>query len=224
MATPQLPRHGRHQEFERVALPHLQELLGAALRLTKNPRDAEDLVQDAFLKAYTFFDKFEAGTNCRAWLFKILHNTFINGYRRRLRERRTFAPVEAEFLERASQPEEPPCGVDPNNDEIGRYFSDDVKHALKQLPPDFRAAVVMADVHDLSYKEIAKAMGCPAGTVMSRLFRGRRLLQALLGDYARRQRLLSPPAEAKAPEVAPAPPIAEERWSMALEPLEKQAA
>lgn len=183
-------RHNRHQEFERVALPHLNELLGAALRLTKNPRDAEDLVQDAFLKAYAFFDKFAEGTNCRAWLFKILHNTFINGYRRRLRERRTFVPAEADFLDRTALPEEPPVGVDPSNDKVGRYFSDEVKRALGQIPPDFRAAVVLADVHDLSYKEIAAAMGCPAGTVMSRLFRGRKLLQNLLGEYAKRQRLV----------------------------------
>jgi RNA polymerase sigma-70 factor, ECF subfamily len=184
-----LPRHARHSEFERVALPHLNELFGAGLRLTKNPRDAEDLVQEAFLKAYTFFDKFQAGTNCRAWLFKILHNTFINGYRRRVRERKTFVPAEAELIDRTATPEEPPSGIDPNNDRIGRYFSDEVKQALSQLPPDFRAAVVLADVHDLSYKEIALAMGCPAGTVMSRLFRGRKLLQGLLGDYARRNRL-----------------------------------
>lgn len=189
MLTVSLPRHSRHAEFERVALPHLNELLGAALRLTKNPRDAEDLVQEAFLKAYTFFDKFQAGTNCRAWLFKILHNTFINGYRRKVRERRTFVPAEVELLERASTPEEAPLGVDPENDQIGRYFSDEVKQALKQLPPDFRAAVVLADVHELSYKEIALAMGCPAGTVMSRLFRGRKLLQSLLAEYAQNLRL-----------------------------------
>lgn len=182
----------RHDEFERVALPHAQDLFGAALRLTKNSRDAEDLVQEAYLKAYTFFDKFQPGTNCRAWLMKILHNTFINGYRRSTRERKTFVSAEIERLGSSmAAPNEPPPGADPNNDEIGRYFSDEVKKALGQLPPDFKEAVVLADVHDLSYKEIAAVMGCPAGTVMSRLFRGRKILQGLLGDYARRHRFLT---------------------------------
>jgi RNA polymerase sigma-70 factor (ECF subfamily) len=198
MQSQTLPRHDRQAEFERVALPHFQELLGAALRLTKNPRDAEDLLQEVFLKAYTFFDKFQTGTNCRAWLFKILHNTFINGYRRRTRERKTFVPVETEVLERSSRPEEAPLGIDPNNDEIGRYFSDEVKRALRQLPSDFRTVVVLADMHDLSYREIATRMRCPAGTVMSRLFRGRKMLQDLLSGYAKNLRLTAAQEQAQA--------------------------
>lgn len=198
----QSARHQRQAEFERVALPHCNELLGAALRLTKNQRDAEDLLQEVFLKAYTFFDKFQAGTNCRAWLFKILHNTFINGYRRQARERKTFVPVEAEVLDRASRPEQAPLGVDPCNDEIGRYFSDEVKHALRQLPVEFRSAVVLADMHDLSYREIALIMGCPAGTVMSRIFRGRKMLQDLLGGYAKALRYPQPSAPASAQAAA----------------------
>ena len=191
-----LPRPQNNQkEFERVALPHLNELLGAALRFTKNPRDAEDLAQETFLKAYTFFNKFQAGTNCRAWLFKILHNTFINGYRRRVRERKTFVAADSELLERTPMLEEAPCGADPSNDRIGRYFSDEVMRALQQLPSDFRVAVVLADIHEMSYREIAVVMKCPAGTVMSRLFRGRKLLQSLLESYAKEQRLPLPGEE-----------------------------
>ena len=146
-------------EFQELALKHLDPLYSAALRLTKNDRDAEDLVQDTFLRAYRFFDKFERGTNMKAWLFKILTNTFINRYRRSVKERNIVEGTE-------------------------RVLSDDVLRAVDALPVDFRMVVILADLQEFSYKEIAEILDVPVGTVMSRLYRGRRLLQKALAGYA----------------------------------------
>ncbi|HJZ83663.1 MAG TPA: sigma-70 family RNA polymerase sigma factor [Polyangia bacterium] len=177
------------EEFEEAALPHLDSLFGAALRLTRNERDAEDLVQDTILRAYRFFHRFERGTNAKAWLFKILSNTFANKYRKRQRERTVLDQVEAEAT--------PPTQTrDPETYLLGRLFSEQVQQALQELPEDFRWAVMLADLEDFSYREIADIMDCPIGTVMSRIYRGRRLLQRMLAEYAREQGIGSgPPAQ-----------------------------
>src|SRR5678816_275762 len=176
----------KRAEFERQALVHTDSLYGAAYRLTRNARDAEDLVQDALLRAYRFWDSFEQDSNCKAWLLRIVTNTFINEYQRKKRSR--------EVLDQASAEQEATDGVlvhadagdrqTPERVLLDRSVSDDVQRALDALPDDFRTAVVLCDVQGLSYKEIAEIMQTPVGTVMSRLFRGRKLLAATLREFA----------------------------------------
>ncbi len=174
-------------EFERQALVHTDSLFGAAYRLTRNPRDAEDLVQDALLRAYRFWDSYQQDSNCKAWLLRIVTNTFINEYQRKKRSR--------EVLDAAAAEQDSTDGVlvqasaadrqSPEKVLLERSVSDDVQRALEALPDDFRTAVVLCDVQGLSYKEIADIMSTPVGTVMSRLFRGRKLLATALKDFAR---------------------------------------
>ncbi|WP_164014234.1 sigma-70 family RNA polymerase sigma factor [Pyxidicoccus trucidator] len=173
------------QEFEELALAHLDPLYSAALRLTKNERDAEDLVQDTCMRAYRFFDKFERGTNIKAWLFKILTNTFINRYRRKVKERTVVEGVEREAVhERFVSRDATDFAANPEQYFFDRLLSDDVLRAIDALPIDFRLVVILADLQEFSYKEIAEILECPVGTVMSRLFRGRKLLQKNLREYA----------------------------------------
>ena len=172
-------------EFEREALPHFDALYGTALRLTRNPKDAEDLVQEALLKAYRFFHRFEHGTNCKAWLFKILHNTFCNRYRKSQRDRQVTDEASYEQgLDVLVSAEAQSASRDPEGALVSRLLSDEVQRALDSVPETFREAVILSDLQEFSYKEIADIMECPVGTVMSRLFRGRRLLQKALHDYA----------------------------------------
>jgi RNA polymerase sigma-70 factor (ECF subfamily) len=172
-------------EFERLAMQHLDPLYAAALRLTKNDRDAEDLVQDTFLRAYRFFDKFERGTNIKAWLFRILTNTFINRYRRSVKERNIVEGAERDAVhERFISREASEYASNPEQFFFDRLLSDDVLRAVDALPIDFRMVVILADLQEFSYKEIAEILDIPVGTVMSRLFRGRRLLQKALARYA----------------------------------------
>jgi RNA polymerase sigma-70 factor, ECF subfamily len=179
------------REFENLALEHLDPLYSAALRLTKNERDAEDLVQDAFLRAFRFFDKFERGTNMKAWLFKILTNTFINRYRRRVKERTV---VEGAAREATSEKfivhETNESAVNPEQYFFDKLLSDDVLRSIDSMPIDFRLVVILADLQEFSYKEIAEILDCPVGTVMSRLYRGRKLLQKNLLGYAIEQGVL----------------------------------
>jgi RNA polymerase sigma-70 factor, ECF subfamily len=176
---------GARQEFERLAMSHLDPLYSAALRLTKNERDAEDLVQDAFLRAFRFFDKFERGTNIRAWLFKILTNTFINRYRRSVKERSIVEGSERDAVhERFISREATEYAANPEQFFFDRLLSDDVLRAVDAVPIDFRMVVILADLQEFSYKEIAEILDVPVGTVMSRLYRGRRLLQKALAGYA----------------------------------------
>ncbi len=173
------------KEFEELALRHLDGLYAAALRLTRNARDAEDLVQDAILRAWRFFDKFERGTNIKAWLFKILTNTFINRYRRVTKEKSIVEGQDRDSVqERVSSQEAAEQSADPERYLLERVLSDDVLEAIDSIPVDFRLAVILADLQDFSYKEIADILEVPVGTVMSRLFRGRRLLQKQLAEYA----------------------------------------
>jgi RNA polymerase sigma-70 factor (ECF subfamily) len=172
-------------EFEALALRHLDALFGAAVRLTRNAGDAEDLVQDSLLRAYRFFDRFERGTNMKAWLFKILTNTFINRYRRSAKERTLVEgpeqhAVHGQLVSRDSDA----AAADPERWYFDRILSEDVVRAVDALPLDFRMVVILADLQEFSYREIADVLDVPVGTVMSRLFRGRRLLQKALAGYA----------------------------------------
>ncbi len=172
-------------EFERLAMRHVDPLYSAALRLTKNDRDAEDLVQDTFVRAYRFFDKFERGTNIKAWLFKILTNTFINRYRRTVKERALVEGSEREAVhERFISREASDQASNPEQAFFDHLLSDDVLAAIDAVPVDFRMVVILADLQEFSYREIAEIVDVPVGTVMSRLYRGRRLLQKALGAYA----------------------------------------
>jgi RNA polymerase sigma-70 factor (ECF subfamily) len=179
-----LGRAQSRDSFEQAALVHLDALYATGLRMTRDPRDAEDLVQDTMLSAYRFFNKFEPGTNCKAWLFKILTNTFINKYRKRVREREVRDVIDHEDTPSLMSEDVAEASRDPEGTMIGSLLSDDVKKALEAVPYDYRMAVVLCDLEEFSYKEIADIMDCPVGTVMSRLHRGRRLLQKSLHDYA----------------------------------------
>lgn len=183
LGTPQ----GTRDSFEQAALVHLDSLYATGLRMTRDPRDADDLVQDTMLAAFRFFNKFEPGTNCKAWLFKILTNTFINKYRKRVREREVREVIDQEDTPSLMSEDVAEASREPERTMIGAMLSDDVKKALESVPYDYRLAVVLCDLEDFSYKEIADIMDCPVGTVMSRLHRGRRLLQKQLRDYAIRE-------------------------------------
>ena len=172
-------------EFERVALPHLNQLYRAAYYLTKSEADADDLVQGAFLKAYRCFYQFESGTNCRAWLLTILRNLFLNDYARKKRqpEMVDWEKIDQAYdllLERAHSPEK----NSPESFLFSRLIGHEVQQALKKLPEEFRLAIALVDIEDLTYDEAGKVMGCPTGTVRSRVSRGRRILQVALMNYA----------------------------------------
>jgi RNA polymerase sigma-70 factor (ECF subfamily) len=182
----------RSARFERTALPFLDQLYSAALRMTRNPADAEDLVQETFVKAFAAFHQFEEGTNLKAWLYRILTNTFINTYRRRQREPQS-SGEDIEDWQLASAESHTSTGLKSAEAEALEHLPDsDVKDALQQLPDDFRMAVYLADVEGFSYKEIAEIMGTPIGTVMSRLHRGRRALRSALQEYARGRGVVRP--------------------------------
>lgn len=183
--------NNRSREFERQVLEHIDMLFAVAMRLTRNSADAEDLTQNTIVKALRFHDKFREGTYIKAWLLTILRNTFINEYRRKTRR-----PAEVELSGFESAPDtspDPDVFFEPrrgNQEDLLELVDDPVRKAIEALPDDFRNAVIMADLEDMSYKEIADIMQCPLGTVMSRLYRGRKLLREALEDYARERRMV----------------------------------
>lgn len=189
LGKPLAPKTARHQgrdDFERDALAHLDSLYAMAMRLTRSPADADDLVQDTYLKAHRFSDHFEAGTNLKAWLFKILTNTFINKYRRATRERDVMedagqGPVGEGVMSHAAMR----ALTDPVGAALQPLVTQEIQRALDTLPEDYRTMILLADVEELSYKEIAEIVGCPIGTVMSRLHRARKQMQTHLYEHAR---------------------------------------
>ena len=185
--------HHRKQVFEDVALPHLDALFNLALKLTRNPKDAEDLVQETFLRTYRFFDSYKPGTHIKAWLFRILRNTFINRYRaaKARPEEVDFSKIEAvydklvqdDFLQ-ANQPPTPERLV------LDGVVDGEIQDAMDALAEEYRTVLILAVVEEMSYKEIAAVLKIPIGTVMSRLHRGRKQLQLALAEYARRRGII----------------------------------
>ena len=174
----------KRKEFEAQALPHMDALYRTALRLAKNQSDAEDLVQEAFAKAYRFWDKFELGSNCRAWLFKIMTNIFINEYRSKSRSplQANIDDIDDNYL--YGQLASSEMTENPEQTLFSKLFDDDVKKAIENLPDDFRLVAVLSFLEGFSYQEIAEIADLQLGTVKSRLHRGRKLLQKQLFDYA----------------------------------------
>jgi RNA polymerase sigma-70 factor (ECF subfamily) len=172
----------KQESFEQQALGFHNELYHTALRYARDEKDAEDLVQETLLRAFAAWDHFQQGTNCRAWLFRILLNNYINEYRRVNKERRWVNrndPLVSPTRRWAAR--------DPEGALVEALLADEVVCALKDLPEEFRNVVILTDLHGLSYREVADRLSCPIGTVMSRLYRARRLLERSLGDYAREQ-------------------------------------
>ncbi len=175
-------------DFESQTMPYLDALYNTALRMTRSPQDAEDLVQETFFKAYRHYDKFEEGTNLKAWLFRIMKNTFINNYRKAQSR-----PIESDFAEVEEGLESRVTSTwgqaiqDPEAEFLEKVVDERVEKALAGLPDDYRMAVMLADLEHFSYKEIAEILEIPIGTVMSRLYRGRKMMEEAMLEYAQRR-------------------------------------
>jgi len=179
----------KQRSFEQEALPHTDLLYNYALRMTNNPADADDLVQETYLKAYRFWETYEQGTNIRAWLFRILKNSYINRYRKEVRE-----PDKVEYDDFKSLYAARSDGTGDGNDlqesMFGNLLDDEITGAIASLPDEFRTVVILCDIEALTYEEVAAFMECPLGTVRSRLHRGRKLLRSRLMEYARQRGLV----------------------------------
>lgn len=171
-------------EFENVALPHLSRLYAAAFHFTKDKTEAEDLVQETCLRAFSAFDQFEPGTNCRAWLLTVMRNLFITRYRQKQREPEAMDWDKLERDYQATMGDEKANKESPETLVFSKLTGEEINNALQELPEEFRTTVVLVDVEELRYEEAAQILQCPLGTVRSRLFRGRRLLQIALRNYA----------------------------------------
>lgn len=188
----------RAARFEREAMPLLDQMYSAALRTTRNPTDAEDLVQETYAKAFAAFHQYRPGTNLKAWMYRILTNSYINSYRKKQRQPLESDAAEVEDYQLARAASHTSRGLRSAEMEALDHLPDsDVTRALASIGEDFRLAVYLADVEGFSYKEIAEIMQTPIGTVMSRLHRGRKQLRELLTDYAIERGVISAPQEAR---------------------------
>lgn len=186
----QVQKTAKQVEFEREALPHMDLLYNYGLRMTGNPADADDLVQETYLKAFRFWDKYEKGTNIKAWLFRIMKNSYINRYRKESKEPDTVDYDEVKNFYNTIKHE----SADTNDLEeriYGNLLADEVAKGLESLPDDFRTVVILCDIEGLTYEEIAEFVEIPIGTVRSRLHRGRKMLRGKLFDYARKRGYVS---------------------------------
>ncbi|HET8933306.1 MAG TPA: sigma-70 family RNA polymerase sigma factor [Polyangiales bacterium] len=178
-------KSAKQREFEAEALVHLDSLYAHALRLTRSPSDAEDLVQDTFVRALRFYERFERGTNLKAWLLRIQFNSFVNKYRRNVKEVSAGEAMSHEPATESTLGRGPlQALLDPHGVAIAPILAQEIQAALAKLPEDHQTVVLLADVEELSYKEIAEVIGCPIGTVMSRLHRARKALQERLSEQA----------------------------------------
>jgi RNA polymerase sigma-70 factor (ECF subfamily) len=181
----------RDGEFQQEAVPHMDALYNYALRMTGDPNDADDLLQDTYLKAYRFWDKYEKGTNVRAWLFRIMKNSYINLYRKSSKEPDTVDYDDIQNFYQTIRDQ----STDPNDLQeklFGTLLEDDVARALDSLPEDFRTVIILCDIEGFTYEEIAEFVECPVGTVRSRLHRGRKLLRDQLFEYAKKKGYIKP--------------------------------
>jgi RNA polymerase sigma-70 factor (ECF subfamily) len=187
------------RRFQEEALPFLDSLYAGALRMTRNPADAEDLVQETMLRAYRSFDRFEPGTNIKAWLFRILTNAYINVYRKRQREPQKVSQDEVEDFDlyQELKDHDPQFSATPETIVLDALVDSDITDAIDDLPEQFRLAVVLSDIEGFSYAEMAEIMDVPMGTVMSRLHRGRKALQKRLWDLARDRGIVRGASSAK---------------------------
>jgi RNA polymerase sigma-70 factor (ECF subfamily) len=178
----------RKKEFESAAMEHIDSLFNFGMRMTGNREAAEDLVQETYLKVHRFSHTFKDGSNLKAWLFKILRNTFINTFRKKIKEPKSVHYDEVEdfylFNKIKNESKEDSSKLSENNENVYEFFEDEVKNAVNNLPLAFREVVLYSDIEELSYGEISEIVGCPIGTVKSRLFRARKLLQISLWNYA----------------------------------------
>lgn len=181
--------HRKHEEFERVALVHLHSLYHMALRFTRNAADAEDLLQDTYVRAFRFFDRYQPGTNAKAWLFKILRNGFINRYHKAQKrpDEVDFSKIEGIFESLLEPPQRVPG---PEEEMLARSLDEPIEDALRALPEEYRSVLLLAVVEGFSYREIAATLDCPMGTVMSRLHRARKHMKSRLLNYARERGLV----------------------------------
>lgn len=185
------------RRFQEEALPLLDSLYGGALRMTRNPADAEDLIQETMLRAYRSFDRFEPGTNLKAWLFRIMTNAYINTYRKKQREPQKVSQDEVEDFDlyRELKDHDPQFSVTPETIVLDGLVDSDITDAIEDLPEQFRLAVILSDVEGFSYAEMAEIMDVPMGTVMSRLHRGRKALQKRLWGLARDRGIVKGPKD-----------------------------